>query len=165
MTASRFDWRSVLAAFVDNHHSPGQEEDPFFLFSMSKPSGEGGWPLLEGFYELCGGGDFSVLEVLSPQEVLEQQERWRGLINDRSEVLAEGRHLVFAKEPDATPVVLDQATGEVRSYYWREAWSDPSEGWTDFRFQSPEALFEWLFCGEHQEDWGDALRIIRARLD
>lgn len=156
-------WRALLAALVANHLSEdGQAEDPFFYFEFEPPSRVSSEPGLRDFFRLCGGGSFGVLRIYTAEEREQRSSEWSEAIPN--EVLAEGRRRVIGEEADGVPILWDSESGWIRTYYWRDAWERPEDGWADLSFESPEALWSWLFDPEaHGEEWGAALRKIAQR--
>lgn len=160
------DWRTLAAALVANHHSEaGQAEEPFYFFEFELPATPPrDLPELADFYRLCGGGSFGVLSIYSPEQFEARRPQWKEILPPQ--ILLGGARKVIGEESDGVPLVLDSETGFLRTYYWRDAWTDPEDGWADLSFETLEDLWAWLFdAEEHEEEWGKALRKIRLRLE
>ena len=125
-------------------NSEGEKPEPSFLYTVNPPAGAP-FPTkipasdsLRRFYEICDGGYFGPMIRLIPIAELESEtQRWIEILRDYDEsgdVIAEGRHCVFANDADGTPWIYDAQTGEVASFYWKGGdWCDPRfAGFDDF---------------------------------
>ncbi len=137
-------------------------EDPFFLFPVEPPAPGPPVPApLRELHALCGGGQLGDVRVLTPTELPDRQPEYQRLGPARR-VPRAGR---LRGGVDGTPVVLDTVSGLIRSYYWRDAWERPEQGWTKFRFESLEGFLTWLFDpGQGSEDWRRLLAVLESSL-
>jgi hypothetical protein len=163
-------WRDTLRGLVRHLNAPdAYSGDPFFLFEArpAEPEPPGDWlqdAALRDFYDICAGGHLAGLHLFSPTELLARQDELQRLLNGLGAFPA---LIVFGEGADAMPLVLDSSTGAVRTYYWRDAWDDPADGWTDPSFASTEAMFDELFdlgrveaAGEAEASWKRALALV-----
>jgi hypothetical protein len=118
------DWRSLLTKLVAARES---ELFPLLVFRLAPPAG-GQWPAglpccpaLRDFYAGCDGGILDQFDWHAQADLERETDRWREMLHDYhgdgQDILASGKHVLFATDSAGAPVIWDATDNSVASFY------------------------------------------------